>query len=134
MSRRTCSRPTTTRPISPPPSFRTRCRRMTAPCRWSTARCAKCASCRAMAATASPCVRLSEQSVREGDALYKWLAEMLKQRPLRKEELVFSIQEPIVETHIGKAKALAQALRGLGAQVALDYFGVGKNSEKMLEH
>lgn len=79
-------------------------------------------------------VRLSEQSVREGDTLYRWLAEQAQKRPLKKEELVFSIQESIVESHIQKAKALSQALRSLGAQVAMDYFGVGSNSEKMLEH
>lgn len=79
-------------------------------------------------------VRLSEQSIREGDALYKWLAELLKQRPLKKEELVVSIQETIVESHVSKAKALSQALRGLGAEIAMDYFGVGGNSVKMLDH
>lgn len=79
-------------------------------------------------------VRLSEQSVREGDALLKWLSELLKQRPLRKEELVISIQESIVETHVGKAKALSDALRKLNAGIAMDYFGVGNNSAQMLDH
>ena len=79
-------------------------------------------------------VRLSEQSIREGDSLYRWLAEQVKQRPLKKDELVFSIQESIVESHIAKAKALGQALRGLGADIALDYFGAGAGSIRMLEH
>jgi len=78
-------------------------------------------------------VRLSEQSIKEGDALYKWLADLVKQRPLKKGELVFTFQEGIVENHVGKAKALATALRTLGADVATDRFGSTPNSEKLLE-
>jgi multidomain signaling protein FimX len=78
-------------------------------------------------------VRLSEQSIKEGDALYKWLAELLKQRPLKKGELVLTVQESIVENHVGKAKAMAQALRSLGADVAMDRFGSTASSEKLME-
>jgi EAL domain-containing protein (putative c-di-GMP-specific phosphodiesterase class I)/GGDEF domain-containing protein/CheY-like chemotaxis protein len=103
--------------------------------RWVIARALTVLAKRAGAADSSSLfVRLSEQSIREGDALYKWLADQLRQRPLKKEELVFTIQESIVETHVGKAKALGAALRGLGAEIAMDYFGIGANSEKMLEH
>ena len=84
--------------------------------------------------TSSLFVRLSEQSIREGDSLFRWLSEQLKQRPLKKDELVISIQETIVETHIAKAKALSQAMRSLGAEVAMDYYGEGGNSVRMLEH
>lgn len=79
-------------------------------------------------------VRLSEQTIREGDALYKWLAELLKQRPLKKGELVFTIQESVVENHVSKAKALSQALRALGAEVAMDRFGSTAHPEKLLDH
>ncbi|HUR41699.1 MAG TPA: EAL domain-containing protein [Verrucomicrobiae bacterium] len=79
-------------------------------------------------------VRLSEQSLREGDSLYKWLAEQLKSRPLRKAELVVTIPESLVETHVGKAKAMSQMLRGLGAEIAMDQYGIGANSTKMLDH
>jgi multidomain signaling protein FimX len=103
--------------------------------RWVLSRALTVLAKRAGAAdTSSLFVRLSEHSVREGDSLYKWLAEQLKQRPLRKDELVVSIQETIIETHAGKAKALSQALRGLGAEIAMDYFGIGSNSARMLDH
>ena len=84
--------------------------------------------------TSSLFVRLSEQSISGGDSLFRWLSEQLKQRPLKKDELVISIQETIVETHIAKAKALSQAMRSLGAEVAMDYYGEGSNSVRMLEH
>jgi len=79
-------------------------------------------------------VRLSEHTLKEGDAFVKWLMDQLKARPLRKEELVFSIQEPILEVNLGKARALATALRKAGAELAVDYFGVGNASAKLLEH
>ena len=103
--------------------------------RWVLARALTVLAKRAGASeTSSLFVRLSEQSIREGDGLYRWLAEQLKQRPLKKDELIVSVQESIIESHVGKAKALAQALRGLGAEVAMDYYGVGSNSARMLEH
>ena len=103
--------------------------------RWVIARALTVLAKRAGATDVSSLfVRLSEPSVREGDALYKWLAEQLKARPLKKEELVVSVPESVIEMHVGKAKALAQALRGLGAELAMDRFGSGENSVKMLEH
>ena len=84
--------------------------------------------------TSSLFVRLSEQTIKEGDALYKWLAELLKQRPLKKGELVMTIQESIVENHVGKTKAFAQAMRSLGADIAMDRYGSTASADKMLEH
>lgn len=79
-------------------------------------------------------VRISEQTLKDNETFCKWLAETLKTRPLRKDELVFSIQEPLVETHVSKASALCKALKSLGADIALDYYGVGKNSAQVLDH
>ena len=79
-------------------------------------------------------VRISEQTLKDGETFYKWLAEALKARPLRKDELVFSIQEPLIETHVAKASALCKALKGLGAEIAVDYYGLGKNSAQVLNH
>lgn len=79
-------------------------------------------------------VRLSEQTLRDGDAFLRWLTDQLKPRPLKKEELVVSLQEPMLEKHIGKATALAKALQGLGVGINIDYFGVGDKSVMLLEH
>jgi multidomain signaling protein FimX len=79
-------------------------------------------------------VRISEQTLRESEAFYKWLAEQLKARALQKDELVIQLREPHVHAHIGKAKALCKALKGLGAGIAVDYFGESNNSSLILEH
>ena len=39
----------------------------------------------------------------------------------------------MVENHVGNARVLAQVLRSLGADVAVDRFGSTANSEKLLE-
>ncbi|HUS23443.1 MAG TPA: GGDEF domain-containing response regulator [Candidatus Binatia bacterium] len=79
-------------------------------------------------------VRLSEQTLKESDAFYKWLVEQLKPRPLQKEEMVFQVQESVLQTHIGKSRALFRALRELGAEVAIDHFGVSGNAVQLLDH
>jgi EAL domain-containing protein (putative c-di-GMP-specific phosphodiesterase class I) len=102
--------------------------------RWVIARALTVLAKRAGASDTSMLfVRLSEQTIREGDALYKWLAEQSKQRPLKKGELVFTIQEAVVENHVSKAKVFAQALRSLGADIAMDRFGSTPNSERLLD-
>ena len=103
--------------------------------RWVIARALTVLSKRAGASDFSSLfVRLSEQTIREGEGLYKWLADLLKQRPLKKGELVFTIQESTMEIHVAKAKAFAQALRALGADIAMDRFGSTADSEKLLDH
>ena len=103
--------------------------------RWVTA-CALRALAKRENATdgSSLFVRLSEQTLKEGDAFLRWLSEQLKTRPLKKEELVISIQEPVLEKHIGKAAALCKALQALGVEVNVDYFGVGDKSAQLLDH
>jgi EAL domain-containing protein (putative c-di-GMP-specific phosphodiesterase class I)/GGDEF domain-containing protein/PAS domain-containing protein len=103
--------------------------------RWVISRALTVLAKRAGAADSSALfVRLSEQSIRDGEALYKWLSELLKQRPLRKGELVFTVQESVVENHVAKAKAYAEALRNIGAEIAMDKFGSTASSEKLIEH
>lgn len=79
-------------------------------------------------------VRLSEDSLRETDEFLKWLTELLKAHPLQNEELVFEIQEMVLQNHIRKAKTLTETLAKLGASIAVDHYGMSSNSAQMLEH
>src|SRR3546814_4166828 len=63
-----------------------------------------------------------------------WLQEQLKKRPLRPVEIVFEAQERVLQNHIRKAKLLTKSLNELGAQVAIEHFGIGSNSAQMIEH
>ncbi|WP_028081341.1 EAL domain-containing response regulator [Solimonas soli] len=79
-------------------------------------------------------VKLSEDTLKDSEAFIAWLQEQLKARPLRPGEMVFELQELVLQNHIRKAKLLAKALGDLGAQFAIEHFGVGSNSAQMIEH
>jgi len=103
--------------------------------RWVVARALKVLAKREGARDSSSLfVRLSEQTLRDSEAFYKWFREALKARPLKKEELVLQVQETILETHIGKARALCKALKEVNAEIAIDHFGSGTASAQLLEH
>ncbi|MGH8445096.1 MAG: EAL domain-containing protein [Solimonas sp.] len=79
-------------------------------------------------------VKLSEDTLKDSESFVAWLQEQLKTRPLRAGEMVFEVQELILQNHIRKAKVLSKAVIDLGAQFAIEHFGVGSNSAQMVEH
>lgn len=79
-------------------------------------------------------VRLSEDTLKESEEFLKWLNELLKAHPLKDEELVFEIQEVILQNHIRKAKALTESLSRMGAGLAVDHYGTSATSSQLLEH
>ena len=79
-------------------------------------------------------VRLSEDTLKEPDDFLKWLGELLRAHPLKNEEMVFIVQEMILQNHIRKAKALTEALAKLGAGIAIDHFGISATSSQLIEH
>lgn len=83
---------------------------------------------------ASLFVRLSEATLRDSEPFFRWFAEILKTRPLRPHELVLLMQEQIIEEHLARAKVFLKALRSLGADIAIDHFGMSKTSLELLEH
>lgn len=103
--------------------------------RWVTARVLKVQAKRDGAQEASSLfVKLAEDTLKDSEGFVAWLQEQLKTRPLRPGELVFEIQERVLESHIRKAKLLTQGLIDLGAQVAIEHFGLSANSAQMIEH
>lgn len=103
--------------------------------RWVTARALKMQAKRDGAQQASSLfVKLSEDTLKDSENFVAWLQEKLKTRPLRQGEIVFEVQERVLQNHIRKAKLLTKNLTELGAQVAIEHFGVGSNSAQMLEH
>ena len=77
-------------------------------------------------------VRLSEDTLKDAEGFVRWMQQLLKDRPLQKDELVFELQEGLIENHIKKARDLATALKVAGAGIAIDYFGMANNSAKLL--
>ncbi|HEY1077853.1 MAG TPA: EAL domain-containing protein [Fontimonas sp.] len=79
-------------------------------------------------------VKISEDSLKDADQLIEWTRQQIKARALKPGEIVFELREVVVENHVRKARMLTKALTELGAQIAIEHFGVGTNPAQMLEH
>ncbi len=78
-------------------------------------------------------LRLSEETLRFGDEFLTWLKTRLQARPLKPDELVFELQETVLQNHVSKAKDFCEALRKMGVEVCIGYFGGGPNAERLLD-
>ncbi len=79
-------------------------------------------------------VKLSEQTLKEADNFITWLNTLVAQRPLHAHELIFEFQELNVQSHIRKARQIAEAIKAAGAEIAIEHFGVGAHSSQLVEH
>ncbi len=79
-------------------------------------------------------IKVSEDSLKDGEGYVAWVTELLKTYPLKNEEFVFEIQESILQNHVRKARDITQALSNLGAGIAIDHFGTSANSVQLIEH
>ncbi|MBV8063793.1 MAG: GGDEF domain-containing response regulator [Nevskia sp.] len=79
-------------------------------------------------------VKLSEDTLKDNDGFIGWLKTLVQEQPLKSDEIVFEIQEVVIQNHVRKAKALTQALREMGAGLAVEHFGIGANSAQLLDH
>ncbi|MDI3260409.1 MAG: EAL domain-containing protein [Sinobacteraceae bacterium] len=103
--------------------------------RWVTARAFAVIAKRAASKQAAVLfVKLSEDTLKDGEAFVAWLKPLLAAQPLKNDELVFELQEPSLQNHVRKAKALTQALRECGAGIAVEHYGLSVNSAQLLDH
>ncbi|MDE0852925.1 MAG: EAL domain-containing protein [Nevskia sp.] len=79
-------------------------------------------------------VKLSEDTLKDNEGFISWLKNQVQEQPLRSDEIVFEIQEVVIQNHVRKAKALTQALREMGAGLAVEHFGIGANSAQLMDH
>lgn len=79
-------------------------------------------------------VKLSEDTLKDNDGFIAWLKTLVQEHPLKSDEIVFEIQEVVIQNHVRKAKALTTALREMGAGLAVEHYGIGANSAQLLDH
>lgn len=79
-------------------------------------------------------VKLGEQTVRDAEAFLAWLTPQLTEHPLEPGKIVFGLRESEIEKHIRKAIALSRGLRALGADLAIEHFGLSSHALKLLDH
>ncbi len=78
-------------------------------------------------------VRLSQDTLSDG-ALPGWLAEQLKKVRIEPARIVFQIREEAAAQQIKEAVALHKSLSGLGFRFAIEGFGMGRDTEQLLNH
>lgn len=79
-------------------------------------------------------VRLSEDTLKNGDDFVAWLKQQPGGKKLPKDTLVFELQEHILQNHIGKAQAFCETLRKLGAEISVSQYGGGHHSGQVLQN
>ena len=79
-------------------------------------------------------VKLSEDTLKDAEGFPAWLKAQVASRPLKSDELVFEVQELVVQNHVRKAKTLTHALREMGAGLAVEHYGIGATSAQLLDH
>ncbi len=79
-------------------------------------------------------VKISEDTLKDNEGFITWLKTQVQVQPLKSDEIVFEIQEVIIQNHVRKAKAMTQALREMGAGIAVEHYGLGANSVQLLDH
>ncbi len=78
-------------------------------------------------------VRLSQDTLSD-TALPGWLAEQLKKIRIEPARIVFQIREEAAAQQIKEAVALHKALSARGFRFALEGFGMGRDTEQLLNH
>jgi EAL domain-containing protein (putative c-di-GMP-specific phosphodiesterase class I) len=77
-------------------------------------------------------INLSARSLAQGDFI-DWLSAALERAPGAAARLVFELSEHGVVQHEAAALALAEALRKAGSAVAIDHFGMHRNSLALVQ-
>jgi len=76
-------------------------------------------------------VRLSEDSVRD-KSLLQWLSNQLKTSRIDPQRIAFQISEQAATEYLADAAGLGSALRENGFRFALEHFGAGRDSRRLL--
>jgi EAL domain-containing protein (putative c-di-GMP-specific phosphodiesterase class I)/GGDEF domain-containing protein/PAS domain-containing protein len=78
-------------------------------------------------------VRLSKESVRD-KSLVAWLTLQLKSTRIDPARLAFQVTEEVATEYLSDTSNLASALRQAGFKFALEHFGAGRESLRLLMH
>ena len=76
-------------------------------------------------------INLSAQSLEDVDFI-RFLEQILKQSVLQPEQLMFEVAEPDADKYFDETYRLFKELQGLGVGTALDQFGTGFNSFRLM--
>ena len=78
-------------------------------------------------------VRLSKDSVRD-KSLVAWLMLQLKSTRIEPARIAFQVSEEVATEYLSETSNLASALRQAGFKFAVEHFGAGRESIRLLAH
>lgn len=78
-------------------------------------------------------VKLSESTVRDAHRFAEWFASCIEESKLPPERLVIELQEGVAQRHIQSCKVIAQVLQSHGCQLALEHYGMGASSLRIVD-
>lgn len=76
-------------------------------------------------------IKLTAGSLNDKE-LPNWISKQCEEANIKTTRLVFDIREETIISHLKEMREFAQQLRDIGAQVAIDAFGIGQNPDKIL--
>ena len=78
-------------------------------------------------------VRISKTSVCD-KSLPDWLDTQIRSAGVDPQRIVFQVAEQTLAEHLGEASAAASSLRQMGFKIAVEHFGSGRDSLRLLTH
>jgi diguanylate cyclase (GGDEF)-like protein/PAS domain S-box-containing protein len=78
-------------------------------------------------------VRLTQDSILD-DTLVDWLETRLRCAGVNASQVCFQVSEEVASQQLGRTKALADQLSGIGFLFAVDHMGIGRDSAQVLKH
>jgi EAL domain-containing protein (putative c-di-GMP-specific phosphodiesterase class I) len=78
-------------------------------------------------------VRLSVDSVTD-NSLLDWLTARLQVTRINPAQICFQVSEEVASQHLKQTKAVAEQLRAVEFQFAIDHMGNGRDPEQLLNH
>lgn len=81
-----------------------------------------------------PCffVRLSEDTLAQGDELLQWLQKTVDEHPDARERIVIVLRERHLQNHMKRAQALINSCKKMKIFIGLDHFGNTRHSHQLL--
>jgi len=78
-------------------------------------------------------IRLSKDSLMD-ETLPEWLKSQVDEANIQPPKICFEIDEEVVARHLRHTQKLSEALRALGFMFAVEHFGKGEDSHRIVDH
>lgn len=79
-------------------------------------------------------VKLSEDTLRDADAFFKWFRGLAQKFHYAPGDVVFQFQEQVLQNHIRRARQFADMVQQIGISLGIEHYGIGASSQQLLDN